>query len=80
MDVIRHYDPLIQHHAGEMVRDGVPASGGHFPQRVQPHFSMNNLAEEAFPLAGADRHEIRAGRQWLGHGAPCPYRRRMERR
>jgi hypothetical protein len=47
---------------------------------VQPHFTVHHMTEQAFPTTGAYRHEIRAGRQWLGHGAPCPYMRRMERR
>jgi len=75
MDVIRHYDRLIQDHAGEIVRDGPSASGGHSPQRVQPHFAVHHMAEQVRPLVGAHRHEIRAGR----HGVPCPYTRRMER-
>ena len=28
---------------------------------IQSHFSINNLAEKALPIAGAYRHEIRAG-------------------
>jgi hypothetical protein len=45
------------------VWDGVPASGGHCSQRVQPHFSVHDLAEQARSILCADRHEIRP---WLG--------------
>lgn len=71
MDVIRHYDPLIQH-AGEMVRDGPLTIGEHSPQRVQPHLAVHHVSEQVPPLARAYRHETRARLAMVGARCAVP--------
>ena len=67
--------------AGEMVRDGPPASGGHSPQRVQPHFAVHQVSEQALLLPRAYRHETRARLAMVGARRAVPvHERRMERR
>ena len=58
--------------AGEMVRDGPPASGGHSPQRVQPHFAVHQVSEQALLLPGAYRHETRARLAMVGARRAVP--------
>jgi hypothetical protein len=61
--VIGHDNKGIQFNKREMVRNVLPTTPGDFASLVQPHFFIDNLAEKAFPIAGANRHEIRP---WLG--------------
>ena len=41
------------------MRDVLPTTPGDFAGIIQPHFAIDHMAEQARPIAGADRHEIR---------------------
>jgi hypothetical protein len=59
MHVVGHDDKGIQFNQWEMVRDVLPTTPGDFARLVQPHFAIDHMAEQARPIAGAHRHEIR---------------------
>ena len=61
MKVIWHDDEGLQFSQREMARDILPTTLGDFARVIQPHFSIHDFAEQAFPSPRADRHEIRAG-------------------
>jgi hypothetical protein len=71
MNVIGHNNKGIQLNQREMVWNILPTTPGDFARLVQPHFAVDHMAEQAFPLAGADRHEIRPrlGTIWAFVGA-----------
>ena len=45
MHVIGHDDPGVRFHLWEMGRDFLPQPMRHFPNIVQPHLSLHNVAE-----------------------------------
>jgi hypothetical protein len=61
-----------------MVRDVAPTAPGDFVGIIQPHFSINDLAQKAFSVPRADGHEIRPHGKGKGTARRAPYARRME--
>ena len=61
MDVVRHYDCLIQHDVREMMRYGMPTFGGHCSPSVQTHLSVSDVSEQTGTVMRADGDEIGPG-------------------
>jgi hypothetical protein len=64
MHVVGHNDKGIQFNQREMVWNIFPTTLGDFARLVQPHSPIHDLAQKAFPISRADRHEIRP--PWQG--------------
>lgn len=60
MYVIGHNDKFVQFDIGMMRRHGNPTFGGNLTDFVQPHFTLDDLAERAFAVVRHNRHEIGA--------------------
>ena len=60
MNVIGHDGKGIQFSQREVIRDILQTTPGDCAGIVQPHYSIHDLAEQAFPIPRADRHEIGA--------------------
>jgi hypothetical protein len=59
MHMIRHHDEGIHADAGVELREIPENVLHHQPGLVQPHRTVDDLAEQALPILGADRDEVR---------------------
>jgi len=59
--VIWHYDIFIQYNMGEMRRYFIPTLFYDFARIVQPHFAIDDFAEQTHSIMYADGHEIVPG-------------------
>jgi len=61
MNMIGHHNKHVQFKMTEMIRDSMPTFPNHHPKLIQPHFSVNNIAEQEITLMRTNGDEIRPG-------------------
>ena len=57
--MIGHDDKCINVNTWIMCRDFIPDGLNHSPRIIQAHFPIRDIAKQAFPILGANGHEIR---------------------
>ena len=72
MNVIGHEDKGIQFSQREMSRDVLQTTPGNFAGIIQPHFSIYDPAEQAFPFPCAYCHRIGARLAMVGARRAVP--------
>jgi hypothetical protein len=58
VNVIGHDDKFVDVTAGIMSGNFIPNGLNHDPRVIQPHYTVNDLSEQAFPVIGANGYEI----------------------
>ncbi len=59
--MVRHDNPFVEFHVWEMRGEFGQAGGGNLPQGIQSNLIPDHLTEQALPIPGADRDEVRPG-------------------
>jgi hypothetical protein len=60
MHMVRHDNAFIQFHMGKMGGNIVPTLFDNTSCIIQPHFSIDNISEQTFPVLRTAGHKIRA--------------------
>ncbi|MGQ9837686.1 MAG: hypothetical protein ACUVRV_06890, partial [Cyanobacteriota bacterium] len=58
VNVIRHDHECVQGHIRVMIRQILPRPKHCCAIGIETHFTIHHLAEQTFPILGADRHKI----------------------
>jgi hypothetical protein len=59
--MVRHYNEFVCFDVRISGGQIIPYVLDHLSRIIQPHFPINNIPEQAFPVLCADSHEIRPG-------------------